>query len=469
MSLRTRVIAAVSLIGIALAVMLVFVTRTTEAGMVRQVDEQLAGAVQPVRDAAFPHDRDQSHEGEPRPRPPHDDGFALSSLFVGYLDGDQVETVAAPGLRADVPLPEITGEQARAGAESGEPFTVAGASGDVRYRVLASSRDGGDTAVIVAAPLDSVDAATSDLVRREVAGATVIVAALVLVAIWVIRLGVRPVKQMTEVATAVAAGDLSQRVPAHDPRTEAGELGEALNQMMTSIEQSFAERERSQERLRQFVADASHELRTPVATIRGYAELYRTGGLVSDQALADAMRRTEAEAVRMGGLVDDLLALARLDEGLPLQLGPVDLATVLADASDDARAVDPSRSIEVEVPAGLMVQADEARVRQILANLVGNALVHTPAGTPITLRAGRTDDVCSVEVADQGPGMSAEAAERAFERFYRADPSRARHQGGTGLGLAIVEATVRAHGGTVTLRSVPGSGTTVRIELPASR
>jgi two-component system OmpR family sensor kinase len=273
---------------------------------------------------------------------------------------------------------------------------------------------------------------------------------------------------MTETAVAIADGDLSQRVPDVVPGTEAGELGEALNTMLGRIEGAFAERARSEARLRQFVADASHELRTPVTTIRGYAELYRTGGLRGPGELDSALRRTEDEAVRMGSLVEDLLLLARLDQGRPLQREPVDLDVLARDAVRDAGAVDPDHPVTAVTAGGVVVPGDADRLQQVVTNLVGNARVHTPPGTAVEVRTSREGDRAVLEVADSGPGMPPEVAERAFERFYRADPARSRHQGGTGLGLAIVKATVDAHGGTVSIRSAPGQGTTVRVELPTA-
>jgi two-component system OmpR family sensor kinase len=218
--------------------------------------------------------------------------------------------------------------------------------------------------------------------------------------------------------------------------------------------------------LRRFIADASHELRTPITTIRGYAELYRTGGLDDGDELREAMRRTEQESTRMGGLIDDLLQLARLDQGRSLLQEPVDLAAVVADAARDARAVAPGRVVSCDAGEPLVVTGDGDRLRQVVANLVGNALVHTEAGTAIALRATRRGDRATVEVADEGEGMAPATAARAFERFFRADASRSRHHGGSGLGLAIVEAVVAAHGGSVSLDSAPGRGTTVRIDLP---
>jgi two-component system, OmpR family, sensor kinase len=306
------------------------------------------------------------------------------------------------------------------------------------------------------------------LVRVEALVTVAVLAVLGLVTWWVVRLGVWPVQRMTKTAAAIADGDLSQRVPDVVRGTEAGELGEALNTMLGRIEHAFAERGRSEARLRQFVADASHELRTPVTTIRGYAELYRTGGLRDEGELDVAMRRTEQEAVRMGSLVEDLLLLARLDQGRPLQRVPVDLDVLVRDAVRDAGAVDPVHPVTAVAAGGVVVPGDADRLRQVVTNLVGNARVHTPPGTPVEVRTSREGDRAVLEVADAGPGMPPEVAERAFERFYRADPARSRHQGGTGLGLAIVQATVDAHGGTVSLSTAPGQGTVVRVELPTS-
>ena len=234
----------------------------------------------------------------------------------------------------------------------------------------------------------------------------------------------------------------------------------------TSSRHSTSERQ-SEARLRRFVADASHELRTPVTTIRGYAELYRHGGLGDPAALDDAMRRTEQEAARIGRLVEDMLALARLDEQRPLEVRPVDLSALARDAAADARATSPGRPIAVDVATTpIIVDGDEDRLRQVIANVVGNALVHTAADVPVTIRVDRDDTTATLSVDDRGQGMSADVAERVTERFFRADPSRSRHRGGTGLGLSIVDATVSAHGGSVEIDSEPGEGTTVRLTIP---
>jgi two-component system OmpR family sensor kinase len=238
--------------------------------------------------------------------------------------------------------------------------------------------------------------------------------------------------------------------------------------MLEQIEAAFAERASTEARLRQFVADASHELRTPVTTIRGYAELYRDGALEDPSDLDDAMRRAEQEAVRMGALVEDMLQLARLDEHRPPRDDIVDISLLAADAAADARAVDPSRATTVVGDEHLTVAGDSDRLRQVLGNLVGNALVHTQPGSPIEMRTWRDGEVVVVDVIDHGPGMAPAVAAQAFERFFRADPSRSRHRGGTGLGLSIVDAIVRAHGGEIVALPTDGGGATIRVRLPAA-
>jgi len=457
MSLRARVLAGAGVVALVLAATALVVTRTTRDHLVDQVDAQLAGARDPLR--RLGGERPGPRDG---PRPP------FSALYVAVVTtGGPIETLATPNVGGDdAPLPDLDADRVMAAAGTGRAFTVGSQGSDLRYRVLASRQPRTGRTVVVALPLDGVDDAVRRLVVVEVVATVAILAVLGLVAWWVVHLGVRPIKRMTDTAAAIAGGDLSHRVPEADPRTEAGELGVALNQMLGRIEEAFAERTRSEERLRRFVADASHELRTPVTTVRGYAELFRAGGLDDPAELAEAMRRTEQEAVRMGALVDDLLHLARLDQGRPLAREPVDLAAMADDVVRDTRAVDPGRPVVAHTDGPVVVTGDDARLRQVVANVVGNAVVHTPPGTPIEVRVRREPTAAVVEVVDEGPGMPPDVAARAFERFYRADPARSRHQGGSGLGLSIVQATVAAHGGTVELDTMPGAGTTVRIVLP---
>jgi two-component system OmpR family sensor kinase len=283
---------------------------------------------------------------------------------------------------------------------------------------------------------------------------------------WLVRLGLRPLDRMAETAGAIAGGDLSKRVEPADDRTEVGQLGTALNTMLGRIETSFEEQRASEARLRRFVADASHELRTPLTSIRGYAELFRRGAADRPEDLERAMRRIEDEGARMGLIVDDLLLLARLDQGRPLERRPVDLTALAGDAADDLRAADPDREVTLDAQRDVAVEGDEPRLRQVVANLLDNARTHTPAGTPVTIRLAVEGQDAVLDVADRGPGMSDDEAARVFERFYRGDPSRSRESGGTGLGLSIAAAIVRAHGGTIGVSAAPGEGTTFRIRLP---
>lgn len=299
------------------------------------------------------------------------------------------------------------------------------------------------------------------------------------VATWAVRRSLRGLREIEVTAARIAAGDLSERVPPAPETTEVGRLGAALNAMLSQIEVAFDERTRSEERMRRFVADASHELRTPLAAIRGYGELYRMGALTEKDQVDDTMRRIEQSATRMGGLVEDLLALARLDANRPDRAEPVDLAVLATDAAHDLRAIDPTRAVRVGPlgdaepggTAGTVVAGDEPRLRQVLANLVGNVARHTPAGSPVELAVGRLGDRVVVEVRDHGPGIAPEHARRVFERFYRVDPSRTREGngsgGGAGLGMAIVAAIVEAHHGDVAITATPGGGATVRVALPA--
>jgi two-component system OmpR family sensor kinase len=434
------------------------IARTTESNLVDRVDRQLVEA----RTQLPPVNAFGTGAGTATMLGP-------TSVYGFRIFDGQIVAIVTPNFASgDGGGPAFTISQVVAKARTHDAFTVSSATGSGRYRMLAlRSPDGGID--VVALTLHDVDSTMSRLHWVLVAAIAIVIGILGVVVFWVLRLGVRPIKRMTKTAGAIAAGDLSQRVPAEAEGTEARELGDALNGMLTTIEGAFAERAASEARLRRFVADASHELRTPVTTIRGYAELYRHGGLSQPDDLHQAMRRTEQESIRMASLVDDLLLLARLDEGRPLAREPVDLGVLGVDAAADARAVAPDRTITAEVAEDVTVDGDEDRLRQVVGNLVGNALVHTPAGTPVSVRVHNGDDLAVVEVHDDGPGMPREVADRAFERFSRADASRSRHAGGSGLGLAIVRAIVVAHGGEVALESAPGAGTTVRVELPRHR
>ncbi|WP_188193612.1 sensor histidine kinase [Nonomuraea sp. SYSU D8015] len=293
-------------------------------------------------------------------------------------------------------------------------------------------------------------------------------ACLTLLAAQLIRRGLRPLDRIVETAAAIGAGDLGRRIETAPPGTEVGRLGDALNAMLGQIEDAFRERQESEDRLRRFVADASHELRTPIATIRGYAELFRRGAAVRQDDLEKAMARIEGEATRMGSLVDEMLLLARLDQGRPLDRAPVELTGLAADAVADALAVDPDRPLTLDHDGPVWVTGDAARLRQVLGNLLANVLHHTPAGTPAAVRVGTADGHALIEVTDQGRGLDQEQAALVFERFYRVDHRHGHdtRRGGAGLGLSIVQAVVTAHAGEVSLHSRPGAGAAFRVRLP---
>ncbi|MEU6998167.1 HAMP domain-containing sensor histidine kinase [Nonomuraea sp. NPDC046570] len=340
------------------------------------------------------------------------------------------------------------------------------------FGALQDWRGPGDSRLLALTTPEQLLAASDELTERVtyvlIGSSAFGLACLTLLAAHLIRRGLRPLDRIVETAAAIGGGDLSRRVGTAPPGTEVGRLGDALNAMLGQLEHAFTERGASEERLRRFVADASHELRTPIATIRGYAELFRYGAATRQADLDKAMRRIEAEATRMGSLVDELLLLARLDQGRPLDRAPVELTELAADAVADTLAIEPDRPLSLEHDGPAEVPGDAARLRQVLGNLLANVLDHTPSGTAATVRVGVAGGLAVIEVADEGPGMTDERAALVFERFYRGERRHgdgARH-GGAGLGLSIVSAVVTAHGGDVSVTSAPGTGTTFRVRLP---
>ena len=443
--------------------------------------------------------------------------------------------LSIPGGQAGIPnwggyglpqsLPAVSTSLAWANANNGKLVTVHAQSGNDAWRVIAGpvsyqlTTTAGTQQVngtlIVGIDLGNINAVISRLAVTELIVGLIIVFILAMVIVAVVRANLRPLVEIEETAGEIADGHLNRRVPERDPRTEIGSLGRSLNIMLSQIETAFHAREeseaaahQSEERMRRFIADASHELRTPLTAIRGFAEYYRQrGGLVAHwdnhEAAADSagspgeagggtlvlgggltpddldriMQRVEKEAARMGLLVEDLLLLARLDQQRPLARQPIDLLSLAADAVHDARLLAPTRSIDLSVQPGaaFLVIGDEPRLRQVIGNLMSNALTHTPDGLPIEVSIGsgtldpRVPDsgpAVTLDVTDHGPGMTAEQAHRVFERFYRADQARTRTTGGSGLGLAIVRALVAAHGGVASVRTTPDRGATFRIALP---
>jgi two-component system OmpR family sensor kinase len=335
-------------------------------------------------------------------------------------------------------------------------FTTSSTDGHGRWRVRVSGF--GPGTLVLAAPLTSVDSTLHRLFLVELLVTFAVLVAVAALGFWVVRAALRPLDAIGETADAIAAGDLSQRVERAEPRTEVGRLGIALNAMLAHIEAS-------DRRLRRFIADASHELRTPLAAVRAYAELFDRGADRRPDDLARSMSGITRESERMSALVDDLLLLARLDEGRPLDHEPLRFDEVVCEAVDAARAVDPERPITLAKDMAL-VAGDRDRLRQVVDNLLTNARSHTPTQTPVHVRVGASDGHAVLEVADEGPGLSPEDADRVFERFYRADESRSRANGGVGLGLAIVAAIAEAHHGSASVASTPGEGATFVVSLP---
>jgi two-component system OmpR family sensor kinase len=390
--------------------------------------------------------------------------------------------------QADLPNPPRTADEAS--GQVNHFYTSTSSNGQTRWRVLVTSDAANPGYYLVfAKDMSDVDDAITRLFLAELLVGAGVVVLLAVVGAAVVRASLRPLREIENTAAAIAQGDLARRVPEYEPgyeepRTEVGHLARSLNTMLGQIEAAFTARAQSEarawhseERMRQFVADASHELRTPLTTIRGFAELYRQGAFASPADAQRLVRRIEDEAARMGLLVEDLLLLARLDAARPLAMTPLELRVIGSDAVIAAQAVAPDRPIKLDIPEGtgpLVVNGDEARLRQVVGNLMTNALVHTPAGTPVTLRLRGEPGLAVIEVADRGPGLAPEQVNRVFERFYRADVARTRRSGdgsgdagsGTGLGLAIVAALVVAHGGVVEVETLPGQGATFRVRLP---
>jgi two-component system OmpR family sensor kinase len=353
------------------------------------------------------------------------------------------------------------------------PVTVGSLDGSNTQWRAVSVRSSQGELITVAIDLSDVQSTVRALTWSQIGIGLAVLLVLGIAGFLVIRRSLRPLGEVEQTAAAIAAGELDRRVPQRDPRTEVGRLSLALNGMLAQIQRAVASSDQSaamartsEERMRRFITDASHELRTPLTTIRGFAELYRQGA-ARDVELA--MSRIESESRRMGLLVEDLLLLARLDAQRPLEQHRVDLLALATDAVHDAQSIAPNRRIAMQVfdgPGTPEVIGDEARLRQVLSNLVSNALQHTPETAGVTVRVGTEGDHAVLEVIDKGPGMCKEDADRVFERFYRADSSRARASGGTGLGLSIVDSLVYAHGGTVTVETGPGEGCRFRVNLP---
>jgi two-component system, OmpR family, sensor kinase len=372
------------------------------------------------------------------------------------------EAPSAPALPAKLPVSQFKSTRFAL-------LTVDSKSGaDLRYRVAAFSISGGRV-LVIAVPLREVDQTLQRLILVELLVGAGVILALIALGWVVIRVGLRPLERMGRVASDIAHGDLTRRVSPDDQRTEVGRLGSSLNEMLVRIEQAFEARAESEDRLRRFLSDASHELRTPLASIRGYAELFRLGAASEPEELERVMARIEAEATRMGVLVENLLVLARLDELPEMRLVPVDLRELAEQAAQDTRAIAPQREIRLTTDGHVRVLADPEQLRQVLANLTRNAAIHTPAETAIEVSVRPEGDRAVLEVRDHGPGLPADAGDRVFDRFWRTEGGRSRGPGGSGLGLAIVKAIVQAHHGEVHAGNAPDGGAVFRVTLPMVR
>lgn len=418
--------------------------------------------------------------GIPGGGPPSDQPYDPYGTFGEHLNshGQRVGTPITGGYSSSAYPPKLPAHfpiTPRADLISAPRVFTASAAGDpgLSYDVIATPSDVHYGTTIIALSLSDVNASLSRLREIEAIVIGSVLLALGLGAWLVIRLGLRPLDRIGATAGAIAAGDLSRRVSPAGGRTEVGRLGLALNAMLGQIEQAFARRQASEDRLRRFLSDASHELRTPLTSIRGYAELFRRGVTTSPEDTAKAMQRIEEEASRMGILVEQLLALARLDEMPQTVREPVDLAPLVRDAADDAHAVAADREIAVTVAPEVsgdrshhVVSGDPYELRQVLANLMANAMKHTPAGSPIELSLQSEDRIARIEVRDHGPGLPEDAADAVFERFWRSEGGRERGRAGAGLGLAIVAEIVEAHDGHISASNASGGGASFVIELP---
>jgi two-component system, OmpR family, sensor kinase len=515
-ALRTKLITALlALVAVAVAAMSVSSAWVLRSYLTSQDDPQLRSAYQFLVNSSL-----TAQPGEPYPW----HGFLVGVQQQGVPLSPSGAQSGPPGIGgSDQPqsLPAVPTSLLWTDPHIGKLVTVSAQSGSDTWRVITGpvsyelpTASGGTEQItgtlIVGVDLGNINATINRLAAADLVIGAIIVFVLALAIVAVVRTNLRTLVEIEETAGEIADGHLDRRVPERDPRTEIGRLGRSLNLMLSQIETAFHAQEESEasarhaeERMRRFIADASHELRTPLAAIRGFAEYYRQrGGLLKrrdkqetddaagtpDAVVAAAtgltpgdvdrlMGRVEKEAARMGLLVEDLLLLARLDHRRPLVRQPVDLLSLAADAVHDARVLAPDRTIELSVAPGAayLVIGDEARLRQVIGNLMSNALTHTPDATPIevSISSGVLDPRNSdptpavlLDVTDHGPGMSAEQAQRVFERFYRTDRARTRATGGSGLGLAIVNALVTAQGGVASVRTAEGKGATFRIALP---
>ncbi|MEZ5143805.1 MAG: HAMP domain-containing sensor histidine kinase [Acidimicrobiales bacterium] len=471
MSLGHRVITGLLLVAVLLVAADVAVAGTSRRALLDEVDRRVAGQAGetrgvPPRAPTAPTSDGTNVLGDQQGVAERIPGSRQIFFEVRNADGTAADRFF-PGTSSGVTPPEL---------DAATVVAVAAPAGTVATPFTVQSADGTDWRVVVVAFADQrgylvrgqslaeLDATFSRIVTIEVIATLVVLAGLALVAWWVIRLGVRPVNEMSDAALAIAAGDTDLRIPPAQAGTEAGKLSASLNTMIGRLDQARVEQQEASDRLRRFVADASHELRTPLTSVIGYTELLDRADL-DPQERADLHRRLDSEAHHMSMLVEELLLLARLDEGRPLERRPVDLTALVGDVVSDVRAVQPDRRVTTRWPEQpVAVDGDDARLRQVAANLLHNACTHTPPGTPIEVAVTPEPGSVVLTVADHGPGLPAGTERKVFERFYRADPARSGP--GNGLGLAIVDAICRAHGATVEAANRPDGGAVFTVRFP---
>jgi len=470
-SLKSRLTLGVVLLSaIAFAASGIAANYALRGYLVTQIDSELvavaSGSLPQVQRAGIEHD-DEKHplpktkDGNPVRRIPTATSLTLlgvdgkvSAQIGGDLNPSSINTYIAMLTKSDI------------SAHSGTPFTLVTPGSD--FRVVALPFSNGQGTVVAAKSLSDLDKTIAKLQFLFFLISLVLLLLILIASRSVIRVGLRPLEDVEETAEEIAKGNLSARLPDADPATEVGRLVTSLNTMLSRIEESFSVQTQSENKLRRFVADASHELRTPITAIRGFSELHRQGAVKGEKDTSDLIARIENESKRMGSLVEDLLLLARLDQARKMDSKPVDINTVVEDAVISARAAGPNHPVElISSSDEIFTLGDEVRIHQVVANLLANARAHTPTGTPITVSVSETDAGVQISVADKGPGISEEDQKRIFERFYRSDSSRVRTgPDGSGLGLSIVDAVMRAHGGTASVTSKLGEGSTFTLFFP---
>ncbi len=382
-----------------------------------------------------------------------------SGEILGQVGGD-ISTGGSQATFSGMTLAQVA-------ATKGKAFTVHTENPRTSTRAVAYVLPSNLGSVVIAVSLTSVERTLQELSFLFLLISLAVLLLIGLISRWLITLSLKPLLEVEVIAAAIAGGDLSARLPEIHPATEIGRLTKSLNTMLGRIEESFQQKNESESKLRRFVADASHELRTPLTAIRGFAELHRQGAVTGEEKTKELVGRIEKESIRMGSLVEDLLLLARMDEARPHTLEPVDLTHLIEESVASALAAGPDHPIEVDVPADLYVLGDTKRIHQALGNLLANARTHTPSGTLIKVSAATNEIETTIAVKDSGPGLSESDQIRIFERFFRVDPSRARHAGeGSGLGLSIVDAVMKAHSGTVSVDSEIGKGSTFTLHFP---